>query len=361
MSTFYVSLPVQVAQVIQSGIADGRWIDWLPGERTLVTELKVSRKTVRKALAHLEHDGWIEAELGKGHRILKAGAPQPTGGGGSVGLLLPESVEVLRTFTNLWINELRVFLAAHDLSLRVFSGHKYYSRAPSRALERLSQHQPQKAWVLTHSTEAMQRWFERRGMAVVVAGSIHRAAQLASVDLDYQAVCRHAAGTMLRAGHRHLAIVVGKPERAGDRESISGFEQGVEAGRHPDASILVCRHDCTPAGVNRAVQRLVKTKPTPTAVLVANSAHYLAVHTGLTALGKVIPDEVSLISRDDDPYLAFVHPQPTRYACPPAQMARMIGRALLRAGGEAEAESRATTLMPEIIKGASFGKPPLSS
>ncbi|MCF3650015.1 GntR family transcriptional regulator [Synoicihabitans lomoniglobus] len=355
MTTAYVSLSVQVAQVITAHIEAGRWVDWLPGERTLVTELTVSRKTVRKALALLEHDGMIVAESGKGHRIVASGgAAGEVAAGGSVGLLLPESVEVMRTFTNLWINDLRIFLAAHDLRLRVFSGHKYYSKSPSRALERICQQSPQKVWVLSHSTEVMQRWFERRGLPAVVAGSIHGRVKLPSVDLDYQAVCRHAAGTMLRGGHRQLAIVVGQPERAGDRESITGFERAIDTQRHPDASVKVFRHDCSPGGVNRLVQRMLRAVTPPTAILVANSAHYLAIHTGLAAQGRSIPGEVSLISRDDDPYLAFVHPEPTRYGCPPAHMARMIGRVLLRIGSEQGLDIRAATLMPEMIKGASF-------
>lgn len=356
MTTAYVSLSVQVAQVISSQIAAGRWVDWLPGERTLVTELTVSRKTVRKALALLEHDGVIVAEVGRGHRIIAAGVASGEVEDESVGLLLPESVEVMRTFTNLWINELRIFLAAHDLKLRVFSGHKYYSKSPSRALERICQQSPQKAWILSHSTEAMQRWFERRALPTVVAGSIHGSVKLPSVDLDYQAVCRHAAGSMLRAGHRRLAIVVGQPERAGDRESITGFESAVDSQRHPDATVKVFRHNCSPSGVNRAVQRMLRTVTPPTAILVANSAHYLAIHTGLAAQGKSIPDDVSLMSRDDDPYLAYVYPEPTRYGCPPAQMARMIGRAVLRIGSEQVMDTRAATLMPDMIKGASFGR-----
>lgn len=355
MTTPFVSLTHQVSDAMKAGIEEGRWVDWLPGERLLVSELNVSRKTVRKALAQLRHDRWIESELGRGHRIIRRARSraQPTTAG-SVGLLLPVAVEFQRTFTNLWISELRVFLAAHNLQLRVFSGQKFYSGSPTRALEKIVQHEPQQAWVLTHSTTAMQRWFYQRRVPAVVAGSIHGGVPLPSVDLDYQALCRHAAGKMLHAGHRRLAIVVGEPERGGDRESINGFERAIELHSGGDAKVVVCRHDCSPGGLARAIQRLTKLRAAPSAIMVANSAHYLTVHTSLAARGFTIPRDVSLISRDDDPYLAFVHPEPTRYACPPAHMARQIGRSLITLGSSDHAVPRVAKLMPEFVKGASF-------
>jgi GntR family transcriptional repressor for pyruvate dehydrogenase complex len=42
----------------------------LPGERDLATELEVSRLTLRSAISHLEAEGLVRAEHGKGTRIL---------------------------------------------------------------------------------------------------------------------------------------------------------------------------------------------------------------------------------------------------------------------------------------------------
>lgn len=358
MTSTFVSLTNQVANLIREGMENGRWVEWLPGERMLAQELGVSRRTIRQSLRLLLNSQTIRCEIGKGNRILlktkrtdRARLPP------SIGLLISAPVELQRTFTTLWINELRVFLSKHDLELRVLSGGKIFSTLPEKALRKLTGNEPQRAWVLASSTAEIQAWFESNQRNAVIVGSPRRSCSLPSIDVDYRAVGRHAAGEFLRARHRKIAILIGSPALGGDTECVAGFKEAVDAHRNDQAEFIVVKHTYSSESIHRSVQILLRRKSPPTAILVANSMHYLAVHTALLKLGVNIPEEMTLISRDDDPFLQFVHPEPSRYACPPALMAKHIGRQILRIGREPNGPTVNEKLVPAFIARGTHTRP----
>jgi len=332
----YQSLPAQVAEKITREIRLGKWVDWLPGERSVAENLQVSRKTVRKALALLQHDGVVRTAHGLGHEIVggrrdrRSAPPEKT-----VGLLVPDSLEQLRPFTALWVDLLRALLIGKEVRLTTFSGHRYFSQRPDNALAKLVRQNPQACWLLAHSNERVQQWFQQHRKPCVIAGSSHHGLNLPSVDLDYFALCRHAAGTMLRQGHRRLGFLTAQTHRAGDLESEAGFTSGA---RQPGYSAVIpqlMRHDGTVVGVNRTLARVFDQGNPPTALLVANPAYYLTTLTFLAQRGLRVPHDVSLVSRDDDTFLSYLNPLPARYSCHPRTFAkRLMQPLLLQLNGE---------------------------
>lgn len=352
----YQSLSIQVAQRLAAEIQKGTWGEWLPGERTLTQTLQTSRKTLRKALAQLHREGAIETQRGCGHKILAAHRRRKAEAASdlSVGLITPETLEHLRPYTALWVDELRTLLFENGVRLTSFSGQRFFSSRPEKALARLVKQNPQSCWVLAHSNEHHQRWFYDRGIPCVVAGSAHSGLPLPSVDLDHFAVCRHAAGEMLRLGHRKVALLSKRSSRAGDLESERGFEEGVRTSRHPDAESLIVRHDGTVDGAYRALNSLFNLATPPTAVLVAQSAFYLTTVAFLGERGLRVPGRVSLVSRDDDTFLAYLKPSPARYSCNPKTFAK---RLLLQVQLSFEGDTGGHTIHriePKFIAGGSL-------
>ena len=354
----YQSLAAQVAAQIAAGLAKGTWGEWLPGERALTQTLQTSRKTLRKALAQLQREGAIKTRHGLGHEIVaaKARVPQPTGTPEpSVGLLTPESLENLRPYTALWVDELRSLLFANSVRLATFSGHRFFTGRPDKALARLVEQNPQTCWVLAHSNEQIQHWFHARRVPCVVAGSSHAGLPLPSVDLDNYAVCRHAAGAMLRLGHRRVALFTKQSQRAGDLESERGFDDGVRASAHREVEPMIVRHDGTVDGAYRALGRLFGLAAPPTALLVAQSAFYLTAIAFLAERGLRVPSQVSLVSRDDDTFLSYLKPTPARYACNPKTYAkRLMLQLQLAFDGETGAHT-IHRIEPKFIAGDSLG------
>jgi LacI family transcriptional regulator len=356
----YQSLAAQVAARIDAEIEKGTWSEWLPGERTLTKTLQTSRKTLRKALAHLQRSGAIETRHGLGHQIVTRTARVRRNATSelSVGLLTPESLENLRPYTALWVDELRVLLFEKGVRLAAFSGARFFTGRPEKALARLVEQHPQTCWVLAHSNEHIQQWFHTHRVACVIAGSSHSGLPLPSVDLDNFAVCRHAAGEMLRLGHRRLALFTKQSARAGDLESERGFEDGVRTSAHRDVEHVVMRHDGTVDGAYRALGRLFGVAAPPTAVLIAQSPFYLTTIAFLAERGLRVPSEVALVSRDDETFLSYLKPSPARYACNPRTYAkRLLLQLQLCFEGDAGGHT-IHRIEPKFIAGGSLGPAP---
>ena len=220
----------------------------------------------------------------------------------------------------------------------------------------MAQH-PHGCWVLTLSNETTQRWFERKSVPCVVAGSVYAGLSLPFRDLDHRAMCRHAAGLMLGLGHRKLAMLIQKSRRAGDLESEAGFIEGVRSSPHADAEVVVAYHEATVASICNSLRRLMEQRPAPTALLVANAYHYLTAVGCLAQMNWRVPQDVSVVSRDEDPFLSFLVPTPARYVVSPHLMAKTLLRPVLELLEGGVITHRAIRIMPEFIRGATLAQP----
>ncbi|PHX73263.1 MAG: hypothetical protein CK548_02035 [Opitutia bacterium] len=348
----------QLAVQLRAELEKNTWRDWLPSERVLSRTLQASRNTVRAALEQLKSDGLIEAVRGLGNRVVgKAKSPSLQDQTKTVGVLIPEPIGRLRPLIALWIDELKDLLIEEGYRLRIHEGRQYFQTNPARALERLIGQHPHSAWVLTLSSEAMQRWFARRGAPCLVAGSTYPGVTLPHYDLDYRAICRHAAGVLLRLGHRRLALLNRESRRAGDVDSERGFLEGLRQSTHTDATADIAYHRDDVESVARALRSLLDRTNPPTALVVSNSYAYLSTASLLAQGGLRVPRDISLISRDDDPFLASLVPEPARYRVDPHTFAKKIVGALLQMLNRSPALRSPAPLLPKFTAGGSTASP----
>ncbi len=349
----------QLAVQLRTEVEKGTWRGWLPSERVLSRTLQASRNTVRAALEQLKAERLIEPVRGLGNRVVGA-APSPSAPvpAKTVGVLIPEPIGRLRPLIALWIDELKDLLVEEGYRLRIHEGRQYYQTNPARALERLVGQHPHRAWVLTLSSEAMQRWFARRGAPCLVAGSTYPDVTLPHYDLDYRAICRHAAGALLRLGHRRLALLNRESRRAGDVGSERGFLEGVRQSTHTDATADIAYHRDDVESVARALRSLLDRKNPPTALVVSNSYAYLSTASLLAQRGLRVPQDIALISRDDDPFLASLVPEPARYRVDPHTFAKKIVGSLRQMLNRSPALRSPALLLPKFIVGGSTAARP---
>lgn len=344
----------QLAVQLRAELTKGTWRGWLPSERVLSRTLQASRNTVRAALEQLKAEGLLAPVRGLGNRVIDgAKSPAAPDLAKTVGVLIPEPIGRLRPLIALWIDELKDLLIEEGYRLRIHAGRQYYQTNPARALDRLIGQHAHSAWVLTLSSEAMQRWFARRGAPCLVAGSTYPDIALPHYDLDYRAICRHAAGILLRAGHRRLALLNRESRRAGDVDSERGFLEGVSRSPHRDATAVIAYHRDDVDSVARALRTLFDQKNPPTALVVSNSYAYLSTASVLAQRGLRVPQDISLISRDDDPFLASLVPEPARYRVDPHSFAKKIVGSLLQLLNRSTSQRSPALLLPKFAAGGS--------
>lgn len=353
------SLVAQTVAALASHIERGAWREWLPPERTLCATLQISRTTLRVALKQLEARGLVASQHGAGTRILAAAPAAPVAAHpADVALLVPEPLEALRPSQTLWIDELRALLSERGTRLRVFSGSQYFRADPSEALERLVREHPHGAWILALANEPVQAWFMRSRIPCVVAGSVYPGIELPFRDYDHRAICRHAAGTLVRLGHRRLVFFSLAAPRAGDLESEAGFMEGVKLSQRSDVSVQVVGLD---GGVERTcgfVRRLMAQRDRPTGILVARASHYLTVVTQLAQLGLGVPHDVSVMARDDDAFLGCLVPRPSCFDANAHRLARALLPAVTQLLDGIPVKPRQLLLVPEFLAGRSHAAAP---
>ncbi|MDR1010103.1 MAG: LacI family transcriptional regulator [Opitutaceae bacterium] len=352
------SLAGQVVKIIQTGIQKNAWHEWLPAERILAESLHVSRSTLRTALAQLEKMGVVHAERPLGTRILASGKTQRAAGKNRiVALLTPDPISALRPKIALIVDELRGQLAELGYRLHTFHGAHYFSSAKNTRLKQLVAGHPHDCWVLTLVPDRVKKWFREQNIPCVVSGTCGAGIHVPFVDLDYHALCRHAAGQMTGLGHTRIVFLTENSTKAGDMESERGFLEGIAAASNPQVSGQVMHHDNTVRNALKVVDRLFADKAArPSAMLVANPYFYILVHTYLYGMGLKIPDDISLMCRDDDSFLNYTKPSPTRYSFDSALFARHLFKLIIQTIEGTAILKDNIHIMPDYERGATLAR-----
>lgn len=345
---------VLTAERIRELILAGTWSESLPGERTLAEELGVSRPVLRKALVELDREGWVAISQGKATRIRKKTSSKNSAqrnAARSVRLLSPLPIREMPPLVVCWIDELRERLggAGYDFDLLVQPS-LFRARSPRVAENELASH-PETIWILYRGNEFLQRWFAANGLPCLVAGSTSPEIGLSSVDLDHRAVCRHAVGTLLGRGRQKPALVIPDSGAIGDHESEAGFAEAFET--RPEQERVILRHDGSVESIVRKVERACREGGVD-GLIVARSAHALTVLTALQRRGIRVPEDVALISRDDDAFLTSTVPEVARYTSDPRRWAKEITKGIDAFAMQAGAMPRTVRLMPRFEPGQSL-------
>lgn len=350
------SLVAQTATVIRESIQAGVWQDILPGEHELCARFQVSRVTLRAALAELTREGWFKGQQGRRREIvLKPAGTKGITQSDRVVLLSPLPLEKIQATALFWVDALRDDLAAAGYRLEFYATQACSSQSPDHLLESLARRHRPAGWVLYLSTAAVQGWFSRRALPCVISGSRHPGAELSSVDVDYAATCGHAVGLLVAKGRKRLALLMPRSGHAGNIESERGFTEAAQKFKNQDVRATIIHHDGSVSAICRALDGLLQSQDPVTGILVAKPAHVATVLTHLLCRGIRVPKDVSVIARDDDPFLENLVPALARYHSDPTLFARKISRLvvdLVRQGVQRQHDFR---LMPVFVRGQTLG------
>ncbi len=343
------SLIAQTATSLREGIRAGHWQTHLPGERKLSAQLQVGRNTLRSALKELERSGWLEVNASRQRRIKKNAGNKHSNSQQVVGIISPSSQLDMGPRSLLLLDALRSTFAQTGFSMDFHTDRSCYSAMPSRALKKLVGRSPANIWLLFSSKDPTERWFIRQKISCMVIGSSRPDITLPSFDIDHRALCHHASGLLLRKGHRHITLVLPQDAFGGEADSEQGLREAVYGSKN--VTINVLSHDETPEHLCSLLDESLAQSNPPTAFLVARAKHSLAVTMHLLRRGLRIPQDVAIVSTDDDPILQSISPALTRYTMNTEQFARRLTLAARQLTESGMLPANAIRLMPKFLPG----------
>ncbi len=345
-----ISLVAETTRSLREGILKSQWQDFLPGERVLCSQFQISRPTLRASLKELEQEGRIATSRGKRRQIIKHPTHSfSTTGKGTIAAISPRPLTAMAPSAVIMVDELRTNLARAGFQLNLIADPSCFSERPNRALKALTARTPASAWLVFGSREPMQKWFLKHQIPCLIAGSCAPGIALPSVDIDYRATCRHAGGILRSKGHRNITLVLPRGSTGGEADSETGLREAVE--RDNESELRVICHDGTAENLCALLERELQRKNPPTAFAIARAVHTLTAMTFLMRRGIRIPQDIAIISRDDETFLEHITPSPNRYATKPAQFTRRISLAARRLAETGTLPPKSIRIMPEYIPG----------
>lgn len=309
------SLAATTAKAIAAAIDSGRLRQRLPPERQLSRQLGVSRPVLRSTLRTLEAKGLLSPAAGRnGRTILQHKKRNRRPSVAREVFFLQSSLPFDQFNENLRTQE---FLA-ENLSPSGTSFHVTTLAEPSpkrliNALDKTVAASPDAVWIIHLAPQEVQQWFQDRALPTILLGSPQEGISLPSIDEDYGAACRHAAGMFLARGHSRLALLKRHLQLVGDAISSNAFTEGAKLQPDRNIDIIHDLHDSTVTGICKAVDRLLAHPKCPTGWLIVSARTYFTVASHLMTKGIHPGKQISLICRDADPYFEVLLPSVAHY------------------------------------------------
>jgi DNA-binding LacI/PurR family transcriptional regulator len=194
-----------------------------------------------------------------------------------------------------------------------------------------------------------------RTAPVVLVARSSRWPTVDSVTNDDRAGAGLAVDHLVSLGHRRIAHVDGG-RGAGAADRRGGFLDGMR--RHGlAAQALVVPGAFTEEGGAAGVERLLRARPRPTAVFVANDLAAVGALGALRDHGLAVPDDVSLVGYDNISLAALDHVDLTTIDQPRREMGAEAVRLLLERLDGGRTQTRHVVILPALVPRGSTRPP----
>jgi len=199
----------------------------------------------------------------------------------------------------------------------------------------------------------------KREIPSLVLGSCYAGIHLPNLDIDYRAVCRHAAILLWRLGHRRICILAPRVRLGGDLAGEEGFQSALIQLSQRTKPPLILYHNGSVGDIRRVLDDCFSKTPAPTAFLATKSLHALTAISYLMRKGVRVPEDISLICRDDDDFMEHLIPSMAHYAVDLEVFARRCVRMLIQMATAGHLKPCAWRMMPQFVRGNTVAPPPV--
>ncbi len=347
------SLVSETYSIIRDAIESGRWERILPGERTLCNIFQISRPTLRRALQQLETEGIIVNSQGKKRRISKQPeTPVKRSNEIHIGYLCPAPTHEILGYTHRKIAAIEHFIHQKQMNFALHSRPGCFTKSPAKALRAIIDETQANCWIVQQTNLEMQQWFESENIPTVISGTPHDGINLPYIDLDNEAICRHAVGLLIAKSFRYICYLTTNDFFPGDLQSDAGFLSGIESSA--EAHGLIARHNGTRDGICAKLDMLLNAKETPDAFIIDKSNHAFTVTSYLLQKGTRIPDDIALICRTESLDFSYMKPSVAHYSRNTIELAKRTADLAAKIAIGETVDVQGTLIIPDLNPGESI-------
>jgi LacI family transcriptional regulator len=201
--------------------------------------------------------------------------------------------------------------------------------------------------------------FAHFGDVFPVVGFARRVPGLDYVGIDNEQGALLAIEHLYRIGHRRIAFLGGNPNHllATMDDRLKGYQNALSQLKVKFDPLLVVSSDLDRRGGFDGVQKLIKAKNPPTAVLCFNDVVALGAMEGIRRLGRKPGVDFGIVGFNNIPDAAQCVPGLTTIENSPRQLGESAAELLLKRIEQRDAPIRTIILQPKLIVRESCGAP----
>lgn len=346
METKYEQLAEELREKIHLGMyKEGMTI---PSEITLQEEYNLSRHTVRQAIAVLVNEGYLRKERGSGTYVSKPASKQQRS---------HKTIGIIMTYLSDYIfpsimRGVEQTLREQGYSLLLGSTNNDHKQERACLKQMMDQGIDGLIVEPTKSSQynpnlAYYAALKEAGIPLVMINAYYEELDLPHICVNDTRSGYLATAHLLEHHHERLMLITKVDDLQG-KYRMKGFVKALEqAKRTFDAEdILTYTTESKEAVIQQAVARLNSEENEITGIVCYNDeiAHYLIQQ--LTAIGKKIPADFSIIGNDDSPLSTLSVPGITTLTHPKEQMGIMAAQWVT---SEKKPEKEVYYFEPELI------------
>ena len=315
-------------------------------------EIPGNRQRVENALQKLEVQGFIESKRpGRRRRIVIPEATQATGQ--RVGVLLYDRyargegymIDLVHRLEHAGHLVVRTDRTLTELRMNV-------SRVAAMVEEVKAD-----AWVVQSGSYDVLRWVAQRSTPSFALIGRPRGAGVAGGGPEKPAAVREAVRKLVALGHRRI-VMLARSERRVPRPGASeqAFLDELESAGIATTAYHFPDWDDHPEGLRRILGSMMSASR-PTAIFVDTAELYFGVEQVLLRHGVRVPEDISLICSDGDPYFEWCRPTVAHIQWNPAPLVRRIVRWAGKIGLGKD-DRRQISIRATFVPGGTIGPAP---
>lgn len=271
---------------------------------------RISKVTARRILTAAEEHNVIPDPLGAS---LRKGSP------GMIGLLVPD---ITNPFFSHLARSIELELRASELAVQLCDSSEEVE-TEARLCRKLLARRLDGLIIapVGNDSGGLSTIIERTNVPIVAIDRVLPELQIPSVSLDNAHAGRLAAEHLIEAGHRRIGCLRGSYESYSDGERLAGIQEALADSGLERASLLVAGKGSSHTASLDGARELLDREDPPTALVTLSGQGILAVLEMAAKLDLSIPEQLSVIAFDEQPWSPFMNPPLTTVSQPVAEMA----------------------------------------